>query len=78
MAGVGNCAAAVGSSGAIDDSGSVCAVCASAVGAVGSGAVGFGAVAAGAAPGLLRAALGANFLPVVFSCHESAKCVNET
>jgi hypothetical protein len=66
-AGVGSCATLEGSLGAIDDSGSICAVCASMVGAVSSGTEVFGAAAAGTAPGLLLAALGANFLPVVFS-----------
>jgi hypothetical protein len=61
-AGVGSCAAGVGSSAAVDDSGSVWGVCASTGGAAGSGAE-----ALGAAPGRRRAALGANFLPVVFS-----------
>jgi hypothetical protein len=68
-AGVGNWAAAVDSSAAPDDSGSTCEVCASTTGGVGSGADGLGAVTAGAAPGLRLAALGANFLPVVFSMH---------
>jgi hypothetical protein len=62
-AGVGSCAAAAGS--ALDDSGSGCVLCASTAGGVGSGAAGLAAGAA--APGRRRAALGANFLPVVFS-----------
>jgi hypothetical protein len=46
----------------------------STTGGVGSGAAGLGAAdtAAGAAPGRRRAALGANFLPVVFSAQASA------
>lgn len=71
--GVGNCAVTAGSSAAIEDSGSGCAVCASTTGGVGSGAAGLGAAAAGA--GLRRAALGANFLPVVFSTQSSASPV---
>lgn len=52
--------------------GSVCEVCASAVDVVGSGAEGTAGATAGAAPGRLRAALGANFLPVVFSVQDLA------
>jgi hypothetical protein len=67
-AGVGRCAAVESSAaGAFEASGSACEVCASAAGAGVSGAEGVGVGAAGAAPGLRRAALGANFLPVVFS-----------
>jgi hypothetical protein len=58
--GTGECSVAV----AIHDSG--CEVCGSTMGAADSGAENVGAVAAGAAPGRRRAALGANFLPVVF------------
>lgn len=74
-AGVGSCA---GSLVAVDDTGSTCSVCASAPGAVGSAAAGLGggAAAAGAAPGRRRAALGANFLPVVFSSRDSATSVH--
>jgi hypothetical protein len=50
---------------ALDDSGSGGVLCASTAGGVGSGAAGLAAGAA--APGRRRAALGANFLPVVFS-----------
>jgi hypothetical protein len=73
-AGVGgsSCRAAVTSLGGIDDSGSACVVCASTIAGVGAGAAGLEAAATGTAPGLLRAALGANFLPVVFSKHSSA------
>jgi hypothetical protein len=58
-------------------SGSACEVCGSAAGAGVSGAEGVaaGVGAAGAAPGLRRAALGANFLPVVFSSHDLAEVV---
>lgn len=69
-AGVGKGAAVVDASAVIDDSGSGCVVCASTAGGVGSAAAGLGGAAAGA--GLLRAALGANFLPVVFSTQISA------
>lgn len=67
--GVGSGGAAAGSSAAGDGSGSACVVCASTTGGVGSGAAGLGAAAAG----LRRAALGANFLPVVFSAQASAR-----
>jgi hypothetical protein len=62
-AGVGSCAGAAPS--ALDVSGPGCVLCASTAGGVGSGAAGLAAGAA--APGRRRAALGANFLPVVFS-----------
>jgi hypothetical protein len=68
--------AAVVVSSVLDDSGSGGVGCASTTGGVGSGAAGLDAgAAAGAAPGLRRAALGANFLPVVFSDHVSARSV---
>lgn len=72
-AGVGSCAVIDGSAvGALEDSGSACNGCASAVDEGVSGAEGAGVGAgAGAAPGRLRAALGANFLPVVFSSHHA-------
>jgi hypothetical protein len=71
-AGVGSCTAVNGTAGgAFDGSGSACGVCDSGAGVGVSAAegvdVGVGAGAAGAAPGLRLAALGANFLPVVFS-----------
>jgi hypothetical protein len=76
-AGVGSCTAVGGSvAGAFEGSGSVCEVCDSTVAAGVSGAEGVGVgVAAAATPGLRRAALGANFLPVVFSAHGLAELV---
>lgn len=76
---MGNCAGAAVSLGAWDDSGTVSVVCASTIGGAGSvsGALGLGAAAGGAAPGLRRAALGANFLPVVFSMCRLAWSVGE-
>ena len=61
--------------GAIDDSASVWLTRGSWEGTVGSGAEGGGAGAVEAAPGLRLAALGANFLPVVFSHCDSAASV---
>lgn len=71
-AGVENSAGALeDTDGALEDSGSGCEVWGTAVDAGVSGAddagVEAGAAGTAAAPGLLRAALGANFLPVVFS-----------
>ena len=66
-AGVGSSAVVGGSvAGAFEGSGSACEVCDSA------GAEGVG-VGAAAAAGRRRAALGANFLPVVFSGHGLAE-----
>ena len=66
-AGVGSSAVVGGSvAGAFEGSGSACEVCDSA------GAEGVG-VGAAAAAGRRRAALGANFLPVVFSSHGLAE-----
>jgi hypothetical protein len=76
---VGSCTVAAGSVVGVlegSGSGSVCEVCDCAVVAGASGAEGVrvgAAVAVAAAPGLLRAALGANFLPVVFSNHGLAQ-----
>jgi hypothetical protein len=72
---VGSCTVAAGSVvGVLEGEGSVCEVCDCAVVAGASGAEGVGVGAAvAAAPGLLRAALGANFLPVVFSNHGLAQ-----
>lgn len=68
--GVGNCTAGIDSAAGVSRASRLgCEVGGSAVDARVSGAAADDDGAAGAAPGLRRAALGANFLPVVFSIH---------